>query len=123
MNRLLVVDDDPDVRDLLDLTLSVTGWPIDSAGNGMAALVRCRRGDIDGVLLDLDMPGMDGLATLAALRADPATAALPVVFLTAAVDREAVLLAAGALAVLTKPFDPLALGDELAGLFGWATAA
>jgi CheY-like chemotaxis protein len=69
----------------------------------------------DAILLDVVMPDRDGPATLEALRAEPATASIPVVFLTAvtAADEVARLRQLGAAGVLAKPFDPLRLGAAL----------
>ncbi|MBK1784610.1 response regulator [Prauserella cavernicola] len=121
--RLLVVDDDPDLRELLGLCLLDTGWLIDTAADGEEGLHRCRDEHYDGVLLDLDMPRLDGRQTLAALRADAGTASVPVVFLTAAADPAltATLTELGAADVLGKPFDPTGLGARLAAAFGWLT--
>lgn len=110
---VLVVDDDPDVREILSLALSSDGWQVETVPGGAEAVVRCGSGGVDAVLLDVEMPGYDGRRTLRELRT--AHAALPVVFLTAAADTTG-LLELGALAVLAKPFDPLAIGARLAGL-------
>jgi len=121
--RLLIVDDDADVREVVELVLLDTGWEIDSVGGGADAVAVCGRAVVDGVLLDLEMPGMNGRETLARLRGEPGTAGLPVVFLTATAEPglAAELGALGATAVFGKPFDPLRLGDRLAAAFGWLT--
>lgn len=114
--RLLCADDEPDIRTILELALgldpSIEAELFDS---GTALLDRARRGDADAVLLDAMMPGMDGAETCRRLKADPATAHLPVVFLTARAQRDEVdgLLRTGAIACLAKPFDPMTLASEL----------
>ncbi|WP_410575484.1 response regulator [Amycolatopsis sp. cmx-4-61] len=114
---VLVVDDDPDVREVLGLALSVVpDWRIETASDGREAVRRCGHGGVDAVVLDVEMPGYDGRRTLRELEA--ANAALPVVLLTAAADT-AGLLDLGALAVLAKPFDPLSIGLTLARLLRW----
>ncbi|MCR6484464.1 response regulator [Amycolatopsis sp. OK19-0408] len=114
---VLVVDDDPDVREILSLALSACpGWLVETVAGGAAAVRRCDAGGVDAVVLDLEMPGFDGRRTLRELRA--AHAGLPVVFLTAAVDTSG-LAELGALGVLAKPFDPLGIGARLAGLLRW----
>ncbi|GAA2676939.1 MULTISPECIES: response regulator [Actinosynnema] len=117
--RLLVVDDDPDVRELLLLSLLDSGWQVDGTGTGADALERCRAGQVDGLLLDLEMPGVSGRDVLAQVALDGP----PVVFVTAshepALDAE--LVAAGALAVLPKPFDPLRIGHQVGSALGWVT--
>jgi len=115
---LLIVDDDPDVLEILRLCLS--GLDVTTAGGGAAAIELVRVAGLDGVLLDVDMPGMDGRAVLLALQAE--RPGLPVVFLTANtyVTLAAELRALGALAVLHKPFNPRRIGTDVADAFGWA---
>jgi CheY-like chemotaxis protein len=115
---LLVVDDDPDVLEILRLCLS--GLNVTTAGGGAAAIELVRVAGLDGVLLDVDMPGIDGRAVLHAVRAERPD--LPVVFLTANTDAglAAELHELGALAVLHKPFNPRRIGADVAGAFGWA---
>ena len=74
----------------------------------------------DAILLDVMMPGLDGPATLSALRSNPATAEIPVVFLTAKAMASEIerLLGLGARGVLTKPFDPMSLPQELKNCLG-----
>ena len=80
--RVLVVDDQFTVRELQRTILEAAGYPVETAKDGREALDRIRRGGIDLVLTDLEMPEMDGLELLAALRGDEATASLPVVIVT-----------------------------------------
>jgi CheY-like chemotaxis protein len=118
VNRLLVVDDDADIRVLLALSLDGTGWTVATAPGGEAALAACAAGEADALLLDLEMPGVSGRDVL-----DSLAGSVPVVAITAFHDpvltRE--LLALGALAVLGKPFDPARLAGEVAGALGWLT--
>jgi CheY-like chemotaxis protein len=109
--RVLVCDDDPSVRSLLEVTLGFD-HDVVMVTNGQEALDHLAGdGDVDVLLLDVMMPVKDGLTTLAELRADPATADLPVIMLTAkAQDADAQAgMAAGADEYMTKPFDPLEL--------------
>jgi CheY-like chemotaxis protein len=121
--RVLVVDDEQDTREVARLSLErLGGHEVLTAASGDEALAIAERDQPDAILLDVMMPGQDGPATLAALRGLPATAGIPVVFLTAKArqsDREA-LTALGAAAVITKPFDPMGLAAELGALLGWA---
>ncbi|GLZ37337.1 response regulator [Actinokineospora sp. NBRC 105648] len=122
MVRVLVVDDDEDVVEVLGLCLANgRGWDVRTATSGAAALEVCRSRAPDVVLLDVEMPVLDGPGVLAALRADPRTRAVPVVFVTAVAepDLDARLRGLGAVAVLPKPFDPLVIGDQVALLLGW----
>ena len=83
-------------------------------------LERAAEGGWDAFVLDGMMPGLDGYEVCERLKADPATADVPVVFLTAKTQREEQdrALAAGAVACLTKPFDPLTLAAELRAALG-----
>jgi CheY-like chemotaxis protein len=109
---LLVVDDDPFIRKLVVTTLQdVTGFQLMEAADGEEALARAFADPPSVVLLDVDMPRLDGIEVCRRLRADPATAAVTIVILTAAhgdsVQEQAE--AAGADLFLTKPFSPLQL--------------
>lgn len=116
VERILLIDDEPDIRAVAALSLErVGGFSLDSAASGEEGLERARAQRPDVVLLDVMMPGLDGLETLARLRADPATAGIPVIFMTAK-SQPAELdeyVAAGALGVILKPFDPLELPNEI----------
>lgn len=118
--RLLLVDDDEAIREIARISLErLGGWEVVEAGSGAEA-VAVAEGGFDAVVLDVMMPGLDGPATLAALRDGPLPAAVPAVFLTAKLqpaDRER-LRAAGAAGVIAKPFDPMALATELEQILG-----
>jgi CheY-like chemotaxis protein len=119
--KVLVVDDEADIRRIAQLALTrIGGLEVVEARSGAEALAAARTAAPDVVLLDVMMPGMDGPETLQALRADPATASIPIVFLTAkALETEQRrLLALGAAGVLVKPFDPLKLAAELRAVLG-----
>lgn len=107
MTRVLVVDDDADIRLLLRFELAAEGHDVVEAGNGEEALAALAQGGVDLVLLDMMMPVLDGWAVLRAV--DPATAP-PIVVITALAsdgDRHVVdLLELGAIDVIAKPFDP-----------------
>lgn len=116
--KLLYAEDEDHIRELVDMALELDGGiELESVNSGRAAIDRLRgAADLpDAVLLDVMMPGLDGPATLAAMRADPRLADLPVVFFTAKgrKDEHAVLTALGAVGVIAKPFDPLSLADQL----------
>ena len=110
--RVLIVDDEPDVRLIAQLSLAnVGGMDVIEASGGPEAIRLATEHVPEVILLDVSMPGMDGPATLAALRTDPRTAAIPVIFVTAHAMRSEIdeLRALGARGVLTKPFDALGL--------------
>jgi DNA-binding response OmpR family regulator len=105
--RVLVADDEDDIRALVALAVTKAGCTvITSVADGAAALAAARAEVPDLVVLDVSMPGATGLEVCAALRADPATAHIRVLLLSAgaSVDDVARGLSAGADAYLAKPF-------------------
>ena len=118
--KVLIVDDEPDVRRLAQLCLEqLGGMEVIEASSAAEGLRRAEAEHPDVVLLDLMMPRVDGRAALASLRENPASASIPVVFLTArsGEDRQA-LLKAGARGLLAKPFDPTTLAAQLRAILG-----
>jgi CheY-like chemotaxis protein len=83
MSRVLIVDDSESIINFLRLVLESEGYEVDTACDGVDGLARVHQSLPDLVITDSIMPGMDGFALLHALRADPATEAVPVVMLTA----------------------------------------
>jgi CheY-like chemotaxis protein len=117
--KILIIDDDDDIRLIARLSLSrVGGMEVVDASGGLEGVRKAQEEKPDVILLDMMMPTMDGTQTLAALRAQPATATTPIIFLTAkAVGAEAERAAAlGAAGILFKPFDPRTLSDEVRAL-------
>ena len=116
LQRILMVDDDSDIRTVAEISLTaVGGFTVEVCGSGPEALERAPAFGPDLILLDVMMPGMDGPTTLRRLREIPALAQTPVIFMTAKVQPQEVvqLKACGAMDVLAKPFDPMALPDSL----------
>ncbi|GIX35959.1 MAG: response regulator [Lysobacteraceae bacterium] len=114
--RILSVEDEPDLRLIIQLALeTVGGLEVELCASGAEALRIARSCRPDLILLDVMMPGLDGPDTLRALREDPATRDIPVVFMTAKVQPGEVeqLMAMGALGVIAKPFDPMRLAQQL----------
>ena len=123
MRRVLVVDDDEDILEVAQMSLEVVGgWTVTTAGDGQQALDVARREQPDAIVMDAMMPVMDGPTAAVALRADPATAGIPVVLLTASVQpaERAALAELPVAGVLGKPFDPMLLPAELYRLLGWS---
>jgi CheY-like chemotaxis protein len=121
--RILVVDDSKLVHELARIALeTVAGWEVRCAASGGEALELHDALRPDAVLLDVEMPEMDGPATLAALRARPASADTRVLFLTGHDDPAELsrLAALGADGVLSKPFDVDALSGQVTDVLGWA---
>jgi two-component system OmpR family response regulator len=114
--RVLVVDDEPNLRELLGTVLRYEGWQVETVGNGQAALKIARTLDPDVVVLDIMMPGLDGLSVLRRLREhDPR---VPVLFLTArdGVEDRVAGLTAGGDDYVTKPFSLEEVVARLRGL-------
>ncbi|MES2494281.1 MAG: response regulator [Pseudomonadota bacterium] len=120
LRSILIVEDDPDIREIAALSLeALGGFSVATAESGAEALVKAPDLVPDLILLDYMMPGMDGGEVLAALRADPRLARIPIAFMTAKVrpDEVARLKALGAVAVIAKPFDPGELPNEIARIW------
>jgi phosphate regulon transcriptional regulator PhoB len=107
-SRVLIVEDEPDIRDLLAWHLEREGYRVARSGDGAQALREIATQPPDLILLDLMLPGMGGLEVCRRLRQDPATAALPVIMLTAKGDEvdRVVGLEVGADDYIVKPFSP-----------------
>lgn len=105
--RILVVDDDPDILEFVRINLELDGFDVETADGGAAALKMAAENAPDLMLLDIMMPEIDGLTVLRRMRSDPSTASVPVIILTArslAEDRVKGL-DLGADDYITKPFD------------------
>jgi two-component system, OmpR family, alkaline phosphatase synthesis response regulator PhoP len=116
MSAILVVEDDRDIAELIAHYLQKAGHSVDRLSSGSEVMARLRERRADLVVLDLMLPGMDGLLVCQAMRADPATAAVPVIMLTARgeeSDRVAGL-ELGADDYVTKPFSPKELVARVA---------
>lgn len=119
--KVLLVDDEIDIRKIGRMSLErIGGFQAEVAASVAEALLLARQFRPDVILMDMMMPDIDGLAALAMLRAQPDLAAVPVVFLTARVQTSDVrqYIAAGALGVIGKPFDPMTLPTEVRRLLG-----
>jgi CheY-like chemotaxis protein len=113
--HVVLAEDDPDIRLVARLALKKAGYRVTAVTNGRELLEKVAEERPDVVLLDWMMPEMDGAETCVRLRSNPATADLPIIFITAKsqgfeVERG---LALGARGYIIKPFDALTLGDQL----------
>ena len=115
---IVVADDEADIRRLVAFTLRRRGYTVAEAGAGDVALALVREQHPDLVILDVMMPGMTGLEVAQALTLDPATAAIPVVLLSAKGQATEISdgLASGARAYLVKPFVPQELAAKVAAM-------
>lgn len=116
--RILLIEDEANILEAIGFVLSRDGWDVHGHGNGATALSEVARVGPDVVVLDMMLPGRSGLEILSDLRADAATADLPVLMLTAkgqAQDRETAM-ALGANGFLTKPFSNTELARTVKAL-------
>ncbi len=104
LSRILVIDDDPAVTDLLTRHLNKRGFLVETASDGVTGLEQARVNIPEVILLDVMMPGMDGLAVLKALKQDPSLTQVPVIMVSILGD-SAIGMALGAAAYLEKPVD------------------
>lgn len=121
--RILFIDDEEDIQAVARLGLTMqAGWDVLTANSGKEGIAVAEAQQPDAILLDVMMPGMDGLATLKQLRSNPKVQQIPIIFLTAKaqiIDRQ-VFLEAGATGVITKPFDSLILAEQVAEILDWS---
>jgi CheY-like chemotaxis protein len=121
---LLVIDDEPRISQVVMISLvTMAGWRVLEAKSGWEGVAMAEATQPDAILLDYMMPEMDGPMTLQQLQNNPKTAAIPVIILTAllASSRKTELLQQGAKGMITKPFDPVKLKDEISEILGWGT--
>jgi DNA-binding response OmpR family regulator len=106
--RVVIADDDPDIRRLVEMTVTNAGCDVTVASDGEEALERVRESKPDLVILDVLMPRMDGWEVARALKSDPATREVPVMFLTSRGQEHDVLegFDSGAVDYMVKPFSP-----------------
>lgn len=112
--RLLLVDDQPEMRRLCEVVLRAEGFVVTSAASAADARALLRESLPDAVLLDLCMPGTDGHSLAVALGADPRTQGLPIILLTAAAPPPQLL--PSIVGVITKPFRPTELAEQVQAL-------
>lgn len=113
--RILYVDDEADIREIAAISLALDdSFEVRTCASGSEALRVAPEWQPALILLDVMMPGMDGPNTLAALRTEPRTADIPVVFITARTQSYEVqrFLSLGAAGVIAKPFDPMTLASQ-----------
>ncbi|MDJ0554505.1 MAG: response regulator [Microcoleaceae cyanobacterium MO_207.B10] len=121
--RILLVDDEEDIREVAQLSLEmVGGWQVITGSSGSEAITKAELEQPDAILLDVMMPDLDGFATFEKLQTNKATQKIPVIFLTAKVspDDQRRFYDVGVHGVITKPFDPLSLATQVESTLGWS---
>jgi two-component system, OmpR family, response regulator MtrA len=113
--KIVVADDDADIRDLVVFKLQQSGHEVVAVGDGLAAVEACKLSTPDLVVLDVMMPGMSGIDACRALRLDPAMARIPVILLTARAQEADIEqgFSAGADDYVVKPFSPRELASRV----------
>jgi len=121
---VLVADDDADIRDLVAFKLEQAGLEVIAVEDGQAALEQARARQPTLAVLDVSMPGLSGIDVCRMLRADPATAGMLIIMLTARVQEQDVEggFSAGADDYVTKPFSPRELVSRIQALLSRARA-
>jgi two-component system OmpR family response regulator len=120
LKRILHVDDDEDIQVIVQLALEVVGdFELLQFADGHAAVKAVAGFSPDLLLLDVMMPGMSGNEVWKAITDDPSIEPIPVIFITAKAEDNFSkgLVADGALAVITKPFDPMKIADEISAIW------
>ena len=118
MSQILVVEDDPDIAQLIGHYLEKAGHGVEFLSSGKAVMPRVRRDSPDLVVLDLMLPELDGLMICQAMRTDPQTAPIPIIMVTARGDEADRItgLELGADDYVTKPFSPKELAARVTAL-------
>ncbi len=114
--KVLIIEDDEDVRSVASLSLSlIGGLQVVEAESGAQGIEKASQERPDAILLDMIMPEMDGTETITALKKNPETASIPIVFLTTRTLSEDSnhMRNLGAVGILHKPFDPMTLASQL----------
>ncbi|HXA14168.1 MAG TPA: response regulator, partial [Opitutaceae bacterium] len=120
--QILVIDDQPLIRDLLGRFLQADGHRVITAVDGREGLAKARALPPDLILLDVDIPALNGFEVCATLKDEPATASVPVVFISArlSIHDRGRMEAAGAAGFLAKPFSLAQLRGVVGSLLGMA---
>ncbi len=121
LKRITYVEDEPDIREVTKIALQTVGeFILDICESGREAIEKSPRFGPDLILLDVMMPGMDGIETFRRLRDHPELHDTPIIFMTAKAQPHEVneYLSLGAAGVVTKPYDPMTLSDEIRDI--WA---
>jgi two-component system, chemotaxis family, chemotaxis protein CheY len=105
MNRVLVVDDESTIREIIAEALQEAGYDVDTAAHGAEALELIHRSPPEAIILDLMMPRLDGIGFVDLMRLNPQFASVPIVLVTAAYGAIQMAERIGARACITKPFE------------------
>lgn len=123
--QLLIIDDNEDNRILVKLALEMNpGWSISTAIDGVEGITKAELERPDVILLDLLMPGLDGLTVYEVLKSNLFTCTIPIIFMTAFTQEKMLCELEKTLAegVITKPFDVVNLDSQIAKICEWESS-
>jgi CheY-like chemotaxis protein len=121
-NRILIIDDEDDIREVAKASLELMGgFTVLVASSSKEGLIKAEIEQPDAILLDVMLPDMDGTTAFKHLQKNPATSQIPVILLTAKVQSadQRQFADLGVWAVIPKPFDPINLANQISEVLGW----
>jgi two-component system OmpR family response regulator len=121
LRTIMLVEDEPDILEIARLALEATApYTVHTCNSGQKAIDSAPQIKPDLIVLDMMMPGMDGLTTLKLLRENTELQDIPIIFMTAKAQNNEIkrYIESGALGVISKPFDPMHLADEILQIWG-----
>jgi CheY-like chemotaxis protein len=121
--KILVIEDEDGLREITQFSLeTAAGWEVSTAASGSEGLNKAAIEQPDAILLDVMMPDMDGAETFRQLQSNPATQAIPTIFLTAKArgSEQQALIDLGISGLITKPIKPQALVEEIREILHWS---
>lgn len=120
--NILLIDDEETIQEVVQLGIEIeAGWQVAIASSGLAGIDLAQNQQPDAILLDVMMPGMDGIDTLSHLKTNDRTSNIPVIFLTAKAQaaEKKQFQSLGVVDVITKPFNSMILASQIAKILGW----
>ena len=120
--RILLIDDEKTLATVIQACLeNLADWTVLKAESGREGLLKAQNENLNAILLDVMMPDLDGFTVLQELKNNPITQPIPVMLITAKVEptKHTQYADLGIVGVINKPFDPLKLAEQVAGLLGW----
>ena len=120
--NILLIDDEETIQEVVQVGIRIeTGWQVETASSGLEGINLAQKYQPDVILLDVMMPGMDGIDTLSQLKTNEKTNAIPVIFLTAKAQaaEKNQFQNLGVVDVITKPFNSMTLASQIAKILGW----
>ncbi|MBD2358687.1 response regulator [Tolypothrix sp. FACHB-123] len=120
--RILLIDDEKSLATVIQVCLeNLADWTVVKAESGREGLIKAQTEKLNAILLDVMMPDVDGFTVLQELKKNPITQGIPVMLITAKVEptKHHQYDELGIVGVINKPFDPLKLAEQVAGILGW----